>query len=132
MPLRLETTLRIFSEDENLKKLQKFGIPRYRDEELCFKQLAHNLIQILKLIKSRKIYLILQNYPNNSFPYAQEAARYISQNYRIPLVDNKATFRMLNYKDYFIFDGHPNERGYAVIAENVFEEIKKINDKTAP
>lgn len=128
----LEVMLRISPEDEDLKKLQKFGIPPHKDEELCFKQLTYNLIQVLKLAKPMKIYLILQNYPNSYPPYAQEAIRYISQKYGLSLVDNASAFSGLNYKDYSASDAHPNERGYSVIAKNVFKELKKINDKTSP
>jgi lysophospholipase L1-like esterase len=127
----LEAMLKISPEDEELKKLKKFGIPYPRDEDLIFRQLKYNLMQAINLLKSNRIIFILQTYPR---PYPSYVTRIkdISRDYNIPLVDNEAAFANLEYKDYFVSDGHPNERGYSVIAKNVFELIRKINDKTAP
>ena len=127
----LEVMLKISPEDEELKKLNKFGIPDPRDEELMFRQLKYNLMQVINLLKSNKITLILQNYPHQNPPHVARI-KDICRDYNAQLVNNEATFVNLENKDYFAIDGHPNELGYAVIAENVFEEIKKINDKTAP
>jgi tetratricopeptide (TPR) repeat protein len=127
----LEVMLKLSPEDEELKKLKKFGIPDPRDEDLIFRQLKYNLTQVIKLLKSNKITLILQNYPH---PYPSYVTRIkdISRDHNVPLVNNEATFVSLEHKDYSASDGHPNERGYALIAKSVFEVIKKINDKTAP
>lgn len=127
----LEVMVKISPEDEELKKFKKFGIPYSGDEDLIFTQLKYNLIQIINLLKSKKITLILQTYPHPR-PLYITRIKDISREYNIPLVDNETTFRGLNYKDYSASDAHPNERGYSVIAESLFEVIKKINDKTTP
>ncbi len=127
----LEVMLKIYPEDSELKKLKKFGIPRPRDEELTFRQLKYNLIQVINLLKSNKITLILQNYPH-PYPSYVQRIKDISREYNIPLIDNEAAFVNLERKDYFASDAHPNERGYAVIAKSVFKEIRKINAKTTP
>lgn len=127
----LEVMLKITPEDEELRKLKKFGIPYPRDEDLIFRQLKYNLIQVINLLKSNKITLILQTYPHPCPSYVTRI-KDISRDYNIALVDNEAAFTRLEYRDYFASDAHPNERGYSVIAKSVFELIRKINDKTAP
>jgi len=127
----LRALLKISPEDEEFKKFQKFGIPRYKDEESRFKELTYNLIQIYKLAEAKDICLILQNYPNNYPSFAQKSIRIMSQKFHVPLVDNAIVFNKLGYRDYFVSDGHPTQHGYSVMAENVFAEIKKINAKTA-
>ncbi len=123
----LEIMLKFSPENEELKTLKKFGIPCAKDEELLFRQLKYNLKQIIDLLRSKRIALILQTYPcRESNAWFREIAR----DYNIPLVDQESAFKGLNYKDYSVSDGHPNERGYSIMAKGLFELIKKINDKT--
>lgn len=126
----LDIILELSPEDELFEKFQKFGIPYSENERIFAPQLNHNLTGIIKLTKARQIYLILQNYPDNHPIYAQEAIKYIVQKYYLPLVDNAIIFSKLSRKDYFASDdSHPNENGYFIMAKNIFEAIKKINDQ---
>jgi lysophospholipase L1-like esterase len=55
------------------------------------------------------------------------AAREISQEYNIALVDNERFFeeeaKHTDIEQFFTSDGHCNEYGYRIIAENTYREL---------
>jgi len=83
--------------------------------------------QMLELCNRYNSKAILQNYPAEpevNFIYEQVARR---QN--IPFVDHQSTFKKyikdgVRSEEYFVADGHPNRRGYNLMAKNIWMILK--------
>jgi len=109
------------------------GFPPISDTETFEKALFHNLKKIADEAQKRKITLILMNYPGHEWPALEK----FSGENGIPFIDQQLSFKELGlregYKksDYFAEDGHCKSKGYAVMAENVFNLIKERFDGTA-
>lgn len=93
-----------------------------------------DIIEIVKIIQSKKIKIILQNYPlclittQGGAKFINDILCNIAIRFKIPFVDNEKIFREIIDKgakteDYFILDGHCNSRGYKVMATNVYNKI---------
>lgn len=107
-------------------------IPRYEDidVEILKKLLEYNLTRIVDLAKSMGIEIILQNYPRGDI-YGENITEKVAGRLKVPFNDNYAAFneklKSLDYRDLFLYDiSHPNEQGYKVIAENLYEIISKM------
>ena len=104
-----------------------YGLPEYNDLRVFKEMLKYDLQNIIALARSKKIKLILQNYPSN---WPNEMLKQTAKINKIPFVDNESVFKGLsslaeyNKQDYFIEDSHCNANGYRVIAENVYRVIK--------
>ena len=106
----------------NNKKDIEDGIKRW---------VAFDIEKIIKICRENKIKIILQNYPKNVYRQkeAGEILRYVASINSLPFVDNFQAFIELkrekgNIEDYFTPDGgHPNAKGYALMAENIFNKI---------
>ena len=110
---------------------------RKDDDRLILKWAESDIWKIIDLCHSKKIRVVLLNYPlsYNFFIYEKRlnsAIRSIATEYSIPFVDIEKSFDMLgDNKKYFFQEGepgkHPNEKGYKLIAFEVLEVILKNN-----
>ena len=84
----------------------------------------YDLVEMVRMCKSRNISVLICNYPksNEGIALAQKKAALLTH---CPFVDNRTIFENLpNENDYITCDGlHPNDRGYRVVAENIFASI---------
>lgn len=85
--------------------------------------------KVIELCRQYKTRVVLQNYPAE--PMIEHIYRKVARRYDLPFVDHHATFKKFIKKDgvrdpdYFVPDGHPNARGYGIMAKNLF---KVLND----
>lgn len=108
----------------------KYGFPIIDDFETFGKLLKYNLQKIIDFSRINKITIILQNYPEDKL---QESIykRWASEN-NISFVDNGSVFKQLElqedyrFTDYFMEDHHCNNKGYFIMAGNVYKAIKDI------
>ncbi len=87
-----------------------------------------NLLEIIRLVKSKGIQIVLQNYADHyASPALQQIIHEVATDCQVPLVDNSQAFRKKllqdNYEKYFVPNGHCNAKGYDVIAENLFKTL---------
>ena len=85
----------------------------------------HDLLEMIKICKQRKIPMIIQSYPQPSLPLKDFAL----SNGAL-FVDNEEVFTGLEkrgekHEKYFVPDGHCNARGYGVIARNIYQVMRK-------
>lgn len=98
-----------------------------------------DLIKILRTCNEKKVPVIMQSYAvkpvNNTHRKVNISVnrimREIASQYNVPFVDNEVLFNDLGMKQkqYFLVpinDAHPNEKGYALMATNVFEMIERL------
>jgi len=99
----------------------------YIDREIHEKQLKYNLIKLVELSKTRQFNLIFMTYFHFHGYKVNEIIRDVALSYRVPFVDNNYIFHKeigpADYKKYLIPDGHPNARGYQMIADRLAELI---------
>jgi len=85
--------------------------------------------RIIKICKKNNVKIILQNYPINHFPPPDLPANYvlndIASNSDIPFINNVELFCKLGefQKSYFVPDGHCNNKGYGLMAKNLYNKI---------
>lgn len=95
------------------------------------KWIKADLLKIISLCQKYQAKTILQNYPNA--PMVNYIYRNVAEELKIPLVDNQAAFKnqvqgqTLN-SEYFVPDGHPNSRGYQLMARTLLQVLIPIND----
>jgi len=83
-----------------------------------------NLFTIYSECKKNDVSLILLSYP----AYLPNYLRLISDNFNIPLINLCIEFsKIVNKSDYFTFDGHCTAKGDALIAQIVYNQMKKGN-----
>lgn|GEM_PF-4077601 len=97
---------------------------RVKEQDLL-RWAEHDIEQIIILCQKEGISLVLCNYPEKYTGQKKDISqvlRKLAQKYRIPFVDNYAIFEELGDKklDYFIYDEHCNQQGYALMARNVY------------
>jgi tetratricopeptide (TPR) repeat protein len=82
--------------------------------------------KIIKICKANKVPIILQNYPENyGFLGVLKA---VALRNSIPFIDNDQTFKQMFSKgyrrnDYFVPNNHCNQKGYGIIAKNIYNKI---------
>ena len=80
--------------------------------------------EIVKKARDNEVKVILQVYPGGDNAHI---VRKISKQYNVPLVDNEKVFqeklKSAKIEDYFVADGHCNEKGYGIIADNVYSVL---------
>lgn len=91
---------------------------------------ASDIDEIIKLCKKEEIRIIIQNYPIKSD--MNIILERVARKHLVPFVDNRLVFRNLlsereEQNDYFVSDGHCNNKGYAIMAENIFNKIIELN-----
>lgn len=106
----------------------QYGLPQLNDHKTFDKLLHFNLKQIVTYAKDSGIKIFLQNYPYlEDFPCI---ARKIALEYKLPFVDNGKLFDKLKhqkdyeYSEYFLKDNHCTNKGYLVMARNVYNVLK--------
>lgn len=125
----LKDSSSIFSDEkDDFKRIRIFGIPNYNDNVLWSKEVRYNLNKIIDFLKSNKINIILMNYPKPR-PLHTEIINEIANKYKLIYIDNGIYLDKNTDNSYFSSDAHPNELGYGIIAKNVFNVLKEINNK---
>ncbi len=98
--------------------------------------IAADINSMIKEAQKKGIKVVLQNYANYNLEmtaYINEILRQVARKYSVPFVDNERIFAELflngkNKDDYFTFDkAHCNEKGYGIMAENLYKCIKENN-----
>ena len=86
--------------------------------------------KIIELSHLHKFKLVIQTYASD-FTEANKMARRISENSKILLVDNHKEFKekiqMLGRANIFADDNHFQPLGYEIMAENIFNTLRKNN-----
>jgi tetratricopeptide (TPR) repeat protein len=100
------------------------------------KWVRYDICEIVRVCREEKRILVFQNYPDGGFPEIDAILYETAQKYDIPFVDNFKIFNALisrsKREDYLIYDGHCNDRGYPIIARNIFDVLinnKMLNNK---
>jgi len=92
-----------------------------------FDEIAYyDLQEMIKICKEKKISIIICSYPSQQSSCNLYLIQMkLSLLFNCYFVDNRLIFSKLsNTKDYFSYDNdHPNEKGYGVIAENIYNCI---------
>lgn len=83
-----------------------------------------DLVEILALCRKYNARPIIQNYP--VAPLVNYVYRKFAEQHDISLVDHQSTFQShvrgsKLSSDYFVPDGHPNARGYGLMADNILQ-----------
>ncbi len=91
--------------------------------------LESDLNKIVNLCRRNNARIILQNYPAE--PMVNFVFNKVSQEQDVLFVDHQKTFAQFVQNgvlssEFFIADGHPNSRGYRLMAENVLKVLQKI------
>lgn len=99
------------------------NFPFLIEKSILEKKLQNNLKKMLDLTQSQKGILIFQIYPVGE---GSEVAKALKEKFNLTIVDNAALFKETNnINDYFDESiRHPNEKGYYLIATNVYKTIK--------
>ena len=90
-----------------------------------FSEIAYyDLKEMIRICKKNKIQIIICSYPRD-YTDLNLRQKELSLLYNCYFVDNHLIFSNLqNKRDYFSYDGiHPNEKGYGVLAENIYNCI---------
>lgn len=94
--------------------------------------IAADIKKILEMCRRYKVRTILQSYLNVAS--IEPVYRTIAQTHNIPYVDQQAVFRPFIDKDgqrnpdYFAPDGHPNDKGYHLMARELFNTLQKMEE----
>ncbi len=83
--------------------------------------------QILDLCEQYNAQAVLQNYPFE--PDIEFIYRQVARQNKIPFVDQQTAFEPhiedgVHSEEYFVPDGHPNARGYHLMAKNIWKVLK--------
>jgi len=83
--------------------------------------------QILELCRQFNVRVVLQNYPFE--PGINHIYKRVAKRHDVPFVDHQSTFEKyikdgVRSEEYFVPDGHPNVRGYHMMAENLWMIVK--------
>lgn len=102
------------------------GAPFIIDRNVTMINLGNNLIKIIDFVRSRKAVPILQTY-NGSRPYINDFIINFSEKHNVLLIDNREILREASdTESLFTLDEHPNEKGYVLIAENIYNLLKNM------
>ncbi len=114
-----------------------------KDGELVLSWIEADLEKIIGLCKAKGIKLIMQNYPlrghheshmSRAYKNAGVLLEKTAKKYAIPFVNNKKKFNMLgenkeNYLEPLGLADHCNAKGYAYMAQNIFEVIMSLEQE---
>jgi lysophospholipase L1-like esterase len=95
-----------------------------REQKIMDYWLEQDLSAIIKISLRYSKKLIIFTYPTQN--WQDEVRKTVSQAFNIPLVDIYCVFKRLNnISEYLGSCGHPNDKGYYVMAHEVFNSIRK-------
>lgn len=110
-------------EKKEIYKIIDDNIYFLKGKEIRDTVLKYDLMQIVGKLKEKKVKVVLLTYPC----YVSSAFFEIADKYRIPLVDNFASFeeklKKLKREDLLVRDGHCNANGYKILAENIYNKL---------
>lgn len=88
----------------------------------------YDLREMVRICRDNKIKVIICGYPATP-SWTEEAQKNVAALVQCPFVDNRAIFEKLqDQESYFSEDNvHPNDKGYRLLAQNVFDCILKNN-----
>jgi len=136
------TALSLYDEAIDFFRKEKARNPVAKDFLLMFKLKNKRLIErninrwvqvdiakIISICAKHNIKIILQNYTREEV--VDGVLRKIAYRYDIPFVNHHNAFKeivedKLLYEQYFVPDGHPNARGYNLMAKNIFMILKNV------
>lgn len=95
----------------------------FSKKETISKVLEYDLERIVRLARENRVTLILQTYPRSILENI--TIETISRKYNSCLANNEIIFKEKARSDFFVADGHCNEKGYELIAENVYDILVK-------
>lgn len=114
---------------KRLLRMIKAKLDAYENDKILTDVINYDFRKILKISRKRNVPIVLQTYPRKWHHLFNNAAREISREYNIALVDNERFFeeeaKHTDIEQFFISDGHCNEYGYRIIAENAYRELIK-------
>ncbi|MBT3583948.1 MAG: hypothetical protein HN509_03495 [Halobacteriovoraceae bacterium] len=121
--------------DPNIKNSLNFKryFPLFKNKDQFRKQVnknrKKNLQKIIDFLLEKNIPIIVQNYPGN-WMEANSDLELLAKKNKLPFVDNHKKFQLLmdekNRKKYLEDDEHPTPLGYKIMAQNVWQELKKL------
>ena len=130
--------LRLYSEAMDFFRKEKRRNPLANDYLLMFKKrhiekevqqwIQQDIGRILSLCAKYNVRIILQNYPGEDV--VDDVLRNVASKRDIPFVDHSSIFSRIrkegaSREQYFVPDGHPNVRGYGVMATNIWNTLKE-------
>jgi len=122
--------------------IEKFGeeyVQRFIDPMISYEEndlinvLAYDLKEMKNYIIEKKARLVVLTYPWPATKFRCPVDIYyrIANYLDLPLVDNTSLFdkclKIYRYEDLFVADGHCTKEGYRLIAENVYDTLKRYN-----
>jgi len=83
--------------------------------------------QIVELCRQFNARVVLQNYPFE--PRINYIFKRVAKRRNVPFIDHQTSFKQFIHDgvfnpDYFVPDGHPNARGYHIMAKNIWMVLK--------
>ena len=116
---------------ESLRRVLAEAQPGEKGEPAWQQKLKDDLRHIVMLVKGFGARPILLTYPNPSDGRVSEALRQVADESRVPLVDLASAFGAIlqsgGKEDYFIADGHCNDRGYRIMAEQATTTLRSLS-----
>lgn len=137
-----------FQEFSNLiKEMKSFWVEKFGEEYVALfinpvisceekdlsRVLIYDLEEMSNYLRQRKAQLVILTYPHlpTEFRYPADIYYRIHNYVSSPLVDNVHIFnkylKIYRYEQLFSADGHCTSKGYELIANNVYEVLKKYN-----
>jgi len=111
---------------KNFVKLIDARLDFLEDKQMPKKVLEYDLNEIIRIAKSKGVTLILQTYPHDNY-LLYDVFLKISNKFNIQLVDNIMVFKEIlkhsSVEDFFVPDGHCNDKGYRIISEDVYNTL---------
>jgi len=115
---------------ESLVKLIDAKLDFSENKQIYQKILEYDLGEVARLAKSKGVILILQTYPHDGSSL-YDVFQKVSGKFNIPLVDNFSVFQELGkhvkLSDFFVPDKHCNDKGYSIIAENIYQTLRNCH-----
>ncbi len=101
-----------------------------REEKAASAWVRHDLNKMVDVCQSRGIPVILQDYPHDTGVNA--VLRSIAHDRNVPIVRHREVFEAMleagtPLSDLFVPDMHCNDRGYEIMARNIYQALEAMN-----